>query len=171
MSESSNPESATASLTAVNAWAASGISAERVTLEKPTPLTATLHRFSHMGPLLRRRARQVELRQGDLGGQFLEHDLDAPPDLGFGILRFQKIAGEQCAGRIVELDDDAGVGHSRGEALVASVIHDRIGVDFSQTAYRLEFQVCRDALGAGRIGRVLEMPAALAALQFQNAAL
>src|ERR1700730_1320153 len=48
MSPSCSPESATASLTAVSAWAASGISAERVTLEKPTPLTATLHRFSHM---------------------------------------------------------------------------------------------------------------------------
>src|SRR5438105_8668308 len=49
MSDICSPESETASFTAVNAWAASGISAERVTLEKPTPLTATLHRFSHMG--------------------------------------------------------------------------------------------------------------------------
>src|SRR6202047_2001216 len=48
MTDSCSPESATASLTAASAWAASGISAERVTLEKPTPLTATLHRFSHM---------------------------------------------------------------------------------------------------------------------------
>src|SRR6266478_2147547 len=51
MSDISSPESATASLTAVSAWAASGSSAERVTWEKPTPLTATLHRFSHMSPL------------------------------------------------------------------------------------------------------------------------
>src|SRR5438067_1955455 len=50
MSDRLRPESATASLTAVSAWAASGISAERVTLEKPTPLTATLHRFSHIRP-------------------------------------------------------------------------------------------------------------------------
>src|SRR5205823_9322438 len=48
MSDILSPESATASLTAASAWAASGISAERVTFEKPTPLTATLHRFSHM---------------------------------------------------------------------------------------------------------------------------
>src|SRR6516162_4382771 len=52
MSDICNPESATASLTAVSAWTASGISAERVTFEKPTPLTATLHRFSHMRPHL-----------------------------------------------------------------------------------------------------------------------
>ena len=52
MSDICSPESETASFTAVNAWAASGVSAERVTLEKPTPLTATLHRFSHMWPLL-----------------------------------------------------------------------------------------------------------------------
>jgi hypothetical protein len=49
MSGISSPESATASFTAVSAWAASGISAERVTFEKPTPLTAILQRFSHMG--------------------------------------------------------------------------------------------------------------------------
>src|SRR5215471_17355731 len=48
MSDISIPESATASLTAVSACAASGISAERVTLENPTPLTATLHRFCHI---------------------------------------------------------------------------------------------------------------------------
>src|SRR6516225_10890749 len=48
MSDICRPESATASFTAVSACAASGISAERVTFEKPTPLTATLHRFSHM---------------------------------------------------------------------------------------------------------------------------
>src|SRR5437588_9038562 len=51
MSDRLRPESATASLTAVSAWAASGMSAERETLEKPTPLTATLHRFSHIGSL------------------------------------------------------------------------------------------------------------------------
>src|SRR5712664_3781737 len=52
MSNICSPESATASLTAVNAWAASGMSAERVTFEKPTPLTATLHRFSHISVIL-----------------------------------------------------------------------------------------------------------------------
>src|SRR5882757_3659734 len=48
MSDIARPESATASLTAVSACAASGMSAVRETFEKPTPLTATLHRFSHM---------------------------------------------------------------------------------------------------------------------------
>src|SRR6266853_5888270 len=52
MSDISSPESATASLTAVSAWAASGTSAERLTFEKPTPLTATLHRFSHIWAFL-----------------------------------------------------------------------------------------------------------------------
>src|SRR5262249_23057258 len=52
MSDICNPESATASLTAVSAWAASGSSAERLTLAKPTPLTAILQRFSHMFPSL-----------------------------------------------------------------------------------------------------------------------
>src|SRR6266404_5163969 len=51
MSDISSPESATASFTAASACAASGMSAVRETFEKPTPLTATLHRFSHMGPL------------------------------------------------------------------------------------------------------------------------
>src|SRR6201982_464122 len=48
MSDIHSRESATASLRAVSACAASGISAERVTLENPTPLTATLHRLSHI---------------------------------------------------------------------------------------------------------------------------
>ena len=48
MSSIRSPKSATASFTAVNACAASGISAVLETLEKPTPLTATLHRLSHM---------------------------------------------------------------------------------------------------------------------------
>src|SRR5688500_9607287 len=52
MSESSSPESATAALTASSACAASGLSADRVASEKPTPLSAILHRFSHMGALL-----------------------------------------------------------------------------------------------------------------------
>src|ERR1051326_9093601 len=52
MSDIRSPLSATASLTAVSACAASGISAARDTLENPTPLTATLHRLSHIGSLL-----------------------------------------------------------------------------------------------------------------------
>src|SRR5262245_9872325 len=48
MSARASPESSTAPFTASSACAASGISAERVTREKPTPLTATLHRCSHI---------------------------------------------------------------------------------------------------------------------------
>src|SRR6266849_6220367 len=106
MSDICSPESATASLTAVSAWAASGISAERVTFENPTPLTATLHRFSHMRPLpsfCRNRLREAKLRQCDLVVQCLEDDLDALSDLRLGVLRFQEVAGHQRAGRIVEL--------------------------------------------------------------------
>src|SRR5271163_3467825 len=152
MSDICSPESATASLTAVRACAASGTSAERVTLEKPTPLTATLHRFSHMWPLPSLgdgRARDAELRQGDVIVQLLEDDLDAPPDLRLGIRCFEQVAGEQRAGRIVELDDDAGVRHRGSEALVAGVIHDGVGVDRPDTAHGFELEVRRDALGTG----------------------
>src|SRR5919201_1296401 len=48
MSDMSSPESSTAALTACSACAARGTSADRVMLENPTPLTATLHRFSHI---------------------------------------------------------------------------------------------------------------------------
>ena len=48
LSDIARPESSTAPLTASSACAASGTSAERVTRENPTPLTATLHRCSHM---------------------------------------------------------------------------------------------------------------------------
>src|SRR6266705_3456312 len=103
MSDSCSPESATASFTAISACAASGMSAVRETFEKPTPLTATLHRFSHILPTPTRRTaglrpacrrdagapispspgpREAKLRQGDVVVQFLEHDLDAPADLG-----------------------------------------------------------------------------------------
>ena len=119
--------------------------------------------------------REAELRQGDVVVQLLEDHFHPPPDLGLGVLRFQQIAGEQRAGRVVEFDDDAGVGHRGGEALVAGMIHDRVGVDRSGAAdaimaHRFELQIRRDASGAGRIGRMLEMSAALAALQFQHAA-
>src|SRR5216683_576908 len=115
--------------------------------------------------------REAKLRQRDVVVQLLEDHLDAPPDLRLGIGRFQEVAGEQRAGRIIEFDDDAGVGHGGREALVAGVIHDGVGVDRSDTAHGFEAKLGSDALGAGRIGRVLEMPATLAALQLQNAAL
>ena len=196
MSDICSPESATASLTAVSAWAASGISAERVTLEKPTPLTATLHRFSHIGlPLTRvgvipsavqqflpagsrARAQPSPHRARRNCGKvmssfsFSKTTSTRRPTFASVYRRFQQIAGHQRTGRIVELDDDAGVGHRGREALVAGVVHDRVGVDRSPIpAHGFEFQIRRDALGAGRIGRVLEMSATLAALQFHNAAL
>src|SRR5213594_4269808 len=130
-----SPESSTAPLTAASACAASGISAERVTREKPTPLTATLHRFSHMRqlssmwPRLLLVARQPELRQRDVVVQRLEDDLHAAPDLRFSIRSLQQIGGQQGAGRVVELHDDARVGDRRGEALVTGVVHDRVRVN------------------------------------------
>src|SRR5262245_64015246 len=48
MADMSSPESSTAALTASSARAARGTSADRVNFEYPTPLTATLHLFSHM---------------------------------------------------------------------------------------------------------------------------
>src|SRR5215469_1845684 len=171
MSDIFRPESATASFTAVSACAASGISAERVTLENPTPLTATLHRFSHIraSSLSRGGAAEAELRQGDVLIEFLEHDLYAPPDFRLCIFSIEQIARHQGTGRVVELDDDAGVGHCGREALVPGVVHDGVGVDRSGAAHQLEFEVRRDALSTGCVGRVLEMSAALAALQFQDA--
>src|SRR5438105_2394175 len=58
MSDIFSPESATAALTASSACAASGLSAVRVALENPTPLTATLHRLSHIRLLLPPRPRR-----------------------------------------------------------------------------------------------------------------
>src|SRR5437016_6895756 len=111
MSDIASPLSATAPFTASSAWAASGISAERVTLEKPTPLTATLQRFSHMRLSLcgRRRIRQTKLRQRDVVVERFEDDLDPTSDLRLRIGRVEKIAGEQRAGRRVKLHDDAGI--------------------------------------------------------------
>src|SRR5947209_9990607 len=80
MSDMARPESSTAPLTASRACAASGISAERVTLENPTPLTATLHRCSHMRsvPLeLPCVERQPDLRQRDVEVQRHEEHLHA----------------------------------------------------------------------------------------------
>src|SRR5919109_4192491 len=48
MSDMASPESSTAAFTACSACAARGTSADRVMLENPTPLTATLHLFSHI---------------------------------------------------------------------------------------------------------------------------
>src|SRR5215475_12814094 len=52
MSAIASPESSTAAWTAWSAYSARGTSADRVILEKPTPLTATLHLFSHIQPPL-----------------------------------------------------------------------------------------------------------------------
>src|ERR1700740_1843402 len=101
MSAICSPESATASFTAVSAWAARGISAERVTLENPAPLTATLHRFSHMRPLpLTRPAACApsETAAMYVVVQLLEDGLYAPPDLRLGVFRFQQVSGEQRTG-------------------------------------------------------------------------
>src|SRR6266851_7815255 len=125
-----------------------------------------LHRFS----LGRRRTREAKLGQRNVVVELLEDDFHAPPDLRLGIGRFQQIAGEERAGRIIELDDDAGVGHGGRKALVAGMIHDGVSVDRPGAAHGFEAKVGRDALGAGRIGWMLEMAAALAALQLQNAA-
>src|SRR5919108_5453168 len=48
MSDMASPESSTAALTACSACAARGTSADRVIVENPTPLTATLHLCSHI---------------------------------------------------------------------------------------------------------------------------
>src|SRR5271166_1157178 len=118
-----------------------------------------------------RRAPEAKLRQGDVVVQLLEDDLHAPPDLSLGMRRFEQVSGKQRAGRIVELNDNAGVGHGGSEALVAGVIHYGVGVDRSETAHGFEFQVRCDTFDTSRIGRVLEMSATLAALQLQNAPL
>ncbi len=143
-------------------------------MEKPTPLTAILHRFSHMRTSPPHSAGGRSRRNcGKVMSSFSFSKITSTrrPTLASVYSALQQVAGEQCAGRVVEFDDDRGVGHGGGEALVAGVIHDRVGVDRAEPAHRLEFEVGRDALGAGRIGRVLEMPAALAALQFENATL
>src|ERR1700676_5629538 len=148
MSSIRRPESATASFTAVNACAASGMSAIRETLENPTPLTAILHRLSHMRCLPLSPC-EPELRQRDVVVQFLKENLNAAANLRLGILRLQQVAGEQRARRLVELHDDAGVRHGGREALVASVIHDGVGIDRAGPAHGFEFQVGADALDAG----------------------
>src|SRR5437667_11540211 len=97
MSDMASPESSTAPFTASSACAARGISAERVTREKPTPLTATLHRCSHMQPVSLS-VRQPELRQRDVGVQRLEDHLHAPPHLRLGVGRFEQVGRQQRAG-------------------------------------------------------------------------
>src|SRR6185503_11298111 len=176
MSDIFRPESSTAPLTASSAWAASGISAERVTFENPTPLTAILHRCSHMPidpPKLVRRGRlralcQTELRQRDVVVERLEDHFHPPPDLRFRVGRVKQVAGQQRSRRVVELDDDARVGNGRGESLVARVVHDRVRVDGALAAHGLELEIDAHALHAGRVRRMLEVLARLAALQGQH---
>src|SRR4029079_16042889 len=93
-SDIASPESSTAPFTASSACAARGISAERVTRENPTPLTATLHRCSHMRQIssrLRRVARQTELRKRDLVVQWLEDHLHAAAHLRRRVGRLEKV--------------------------------------------------------------------------------
>src|SRR5262245_21369602 len=173
ISDMASPESATAPRTASSACAASGTSAERVTREKPTPLTATSHRCSHMRRVssgLLRVALEAELRQRELVVQWLEDHLDAASHLRLGAGRLQEVGGQQGARRVVELHDDARVGDGCCEALVAGVVHDRVRVDGAPAADRLERQIGRHAAHAGRIRWMLEVTAALAALQLKLAA-
>src|SRR5262245_31306659 len=145
MSDRSSPESATAALTAWSACAARGISADRVILENPTPLTATLHLFSHITTdlLLRLRlfVRQPELRQRDIVVQLLEDYFHAPSHLCLGIGRAQQIASQQGAWCRVELHNDAGIGYGRGKAFVPSVVHDGVGIDSAFAWHGLEREV------------------------------
>src|SRR5206468_173325 len=173
MSDMASPESATAPFTASSACAARGTSAERVTRENPTPLTATLHRCSHMRRIssgLPPVAREPELRQGEFVVQRLEDHLHAAPDFRFRIRSLQQVGGQQGARRVVELHDDARVGYGRGESLVAGVVHDRVRVDGTLAADGLEREIGRHAAHAGGVGRVLEVLARLTALQLQDAA-
>src|SRR5215510_2394405 len=119
MSDRASPESSTAALTASRAWAARGISAERVTLENPTPLTATLQRCSHMRRIswrLGRARRQPELGQGDVVVQRLEDHLDAAPHLRLRVWGLQQVAGHEGPRGVVEFHDDAGIRDGRGKA-------------------------------------------------------
>src|SRR5213593_2796919 len=105
-----SPESSTAPLTASSACAARGVSAERVTRENPTPLTATLHRCSHIRPIslrLVRAVRQPELRQRNVVVQRLEDHLYATPHLRLRVRSLQQIASQQGSRCVVELHDDA----------------------------------------------------------------
>src|SRR2546425_10359121 len=167
-----SPESSTAPLTASSACAARGISAERVTRENPTPLTATLHRCSHMRPIslrLLRVVRQPELRQRNVVVQGLEDHLHATPHLRLRVRSLQQIAGQQCSGCVVELHDDARVGNRRGKSPVTGVVHDGVGVDGALAADGFEREVDCHAVHAGRVRRMLEVPTRLAALQRQHA--
>src|SRR5947208_5117822 len=114
MSDMASPESSTAPLTASSACAARGISAERVTRENPTPLTATLHRCSHMRQISL--VRQPELRQREVVVQRLEDHLHATPHLRLRVRSSQQIGRQQGSWRVVELHDDARVRNGRGES-------------------------------------------------------
>src|SRR2546425_3155652 len=173
MSDMASPESSTAPFTASSACAARGISAERVTREKPTPLTATLHRCSHMRQIslrLLRVVRQPELRQRDVVVQRCEDHLHATPHLRLRVRSLQQIASQQRSWCVVELHDDARVRDCRGKSAVTGVVHDRVGVDGALAADGFEREVDRHAVHAGRVRRMLEVSARLAALQRQHAA-
>src|SRR5713101_6444517 len=144
MSDMASPESSTAPLTASSACAARGISAERVT-------------------------RQPELRQRDVVVQGLEDHLHPTPHLRLRVRSLQQIARQQCSGRVVELHDDARVGNCRGKSPVTGVVHDRVGVNGALATDGFEREVDRHAVHAGRVRRMLEVPARLAALQRQHA--
>src|SRR3989442_12260895 len=163
-----SPESSTAPLTASSACAARGISAERVTRENPTPLTATLHRCSHMRRVSLRGVRQAELRQRDVVVQRLEDHLHATPDLRLRVGSLEQIGGEQRSRRVVELYDDARVGNGRGESSVTGVVHDRVSVDGALAGDGFEREVGRHAVHASRVRRMLEALARLTALQRQH---
>src|SRR5260221_8079288 len=108
------------------------------------------------------RSCQLELRQCDVVVELLEHNFHAATNLCLGKRSSQEIAGHKCARRVVELHDDRGVGHCRREALVAGVVHDRVGINRAYPAHWLELQIDADALHASRVWRMLEAAAALA---------
>ena len=85
--------------------------------------------------------RQPELRQGDVIVQLLEDHLDAPPHLRRGIGRFQQIASQQGAFRLVEFHNNAGVGYGCRKALVTGVVHDGVGIDGAFALHGFEREV------------------------------
>src|SRR5258705_3581168 len=110
MSDMASPESSTAPFTASSACAARGSSAERVTREKPTPLTATLHRCSHMRRVsLRppRVAREPELRQGGVVVQGAKEHLHTTPHPRFRVGGLPQNCGPPSGPRVVEVHRDA----------------------------------------------------------------
>src|SRR5215510_5051949 len=95
--------------------------------------------------------RKAELRQRDVVVQRLEDYFHATAHLRLRVGRVEQVSRQQRAGGVVELDDDARVGHGRGEALVARVVHDRVRVDRAPAADWLEREIDRHAAHAGRV--------------------